>query len=67
MPKYICKNPKCAKFNKGQTVLKSKSYIENGEIVDSGSICPNCKQIMECENPKGFTTYMAGSDNICKK
>jgi len=67
MPKYKCQNPKCIKYSQVQTVFKSKSFIQDGEIVDSGSICPKCENIMESINPVGFTTFITGSENICKK
>jgi phage FluMu protein Com len=68
MPKYKCKNIECKAFNKEIIIEKSVSKFIKGEFVDSGSICPECKQIMEVVKPsQGFTTFIHGGPNICKK
>jgi hypothetical protein len=68
MPKYICKNPKCKAFDEEIMVEKSISKFVKGEFVDSGSICPECKSIMDTIKPgEGFTTFIHGGPNICKR
>lgn len=67
MPKYVCENEDCKMFFELQYVEKSKISFKNGKMFDSGSICPECKEVMKPVNPEGYTTHMTGSENICKK
>jgi len=38
-----------------------------GRVIDSGCKCPICSSEREQVREPGMTTYMTGSDNICKK
>lgn len=67
MPKYICKNECCRLYNKVMT-RDSKLKFDGHSVNDSGAVCPDCNHICESVIKKdGFTTYMHGSPNICKK
>lgn len=46
----------------------SVTKFVKGELIDSASICQFCMEPMEVLRPgEGFTTFMHGSENICKK
>ena len=68
MPRYKCTNIHCINHNKEIVVAKSTTKFIKGELVDTGSICQMCMEVMEFIRPgEGFTTHMTGSDNICKR
>lgn len=67
MPKFICQKEDCPKCGIIQTVDKIIITVKNGKSHNTGSICSVCGSKMDSLNPMGFTTYMTGSDNICKK
>lgn len=66
MPKYKCINPECRKFDSIET--KSTTIrVEGGKVIDSAKRCYYCNVDMEVIPEPGMTTYMGGSENICKK
>lgn len=66
MPKYKCINTECVSYN--NIVTKDTTIrVENGQIVDSAKRCYYCNKDMELIPAEGMTTYMTGSNNICKK
>lgn len=68
MPKYKCVNNNCPNCGKEVTCNKSVTKFVKGELIDSASICQFCMEPMEVLRPgEGFTTFMHGSENICKK
>ena len=66
MPKYKCKNPECRNFDKIE-VKSTTIRVENGKVIDSAKRCNYCNSDMMIFPEPGMTTYMTGSDNICKK
>lgn len=67
MPKYKCLNSQCKNYNHEIITEKTSLKVIDGELIDSGSICPVCKNKMERQNPEGFTTFMGGGPNVCKR
>jgi len=68
MPRYKCINQNCINFEKEVLVSRSTTKFIKGALVDTGSICQMCQEVMEFIRPgEGFTTHMTGSDNICKR
>jgi hypothetical protein len=68
MPKYKCVNNNCPNTDKEIIVQKSVTKFIKGELIDTGSVCQFCHEIMEFIRPgEGFTTIIGGSPNICKK
>ena len=66
MPKYKCLNKNCKSYNKVEW-SNSVTRVVKGELVDSGIPCPECFENRELVVEEGMTTYMSGSDNICKR
>ena len=55
-------------FEKEVLISRSTTKFIKGALVDTGSICQMCQEVMEFIRPgEGFTTHMTGSDNICKR
>lgn len=65
MPKYKCNNKLCPKYDE-LIVENSTIKFKKGKIVDSSIKCPYCSKDREVMIEEGMTTYMSGSDNICK-
>jgi hypothetical protein len=56
MPKYKCTNPKCSKFNKIEG-RNSKGFYDKiqQKVIDTGAICPKCKNECELQLPSEFS------------
>jgi hypothetical protein len=67
MPVYYCENPKCFLKDLHQSFDKAIIKIQYGEVVDLTGTCKECRKPLVPFQTEGFTTHMAGSDNICKK
>jgi len=69
MPIYKCTNESCSLYETTMIENNVTLYYDKGEskVIDSGCKCPSCKANREQIREPGFTTYMSGGANVCKK
>ena len=69
MPSFVCKNKKCKDFDKEKFFVKVKIKANANGVFCSEQICNSCQQKMEDvkEPDSGYTKYMGGGENVCKK
>ena len=67
MPRYICKNEECSKYNIEQFEVKSTIKYTSEGVIDTAAPCPECGSIRESVTVGGMTTNMQGGPNVCKR
>lgn len=66
MPKYVCKNIDCDKYDKISTESCVVKVID-GQLIDSSIKCKSCGSDRHVIEGEGMTTMMHGGPNVCKK
>ena len=67
MPEFVCENKKCKERGNVKSFSKVSIKLTIDGVICPEQICLKCGELMKGIRDKGFTKYVGGGENVCKK